>query len=371
MSVSSKPAGAKLLWLTVLAGAGVVASATAATVYAASDLQRVRARHDSAGLKLEASRDLAPLRALTDSLVAPLGALRPTDSATLTQVVALIAKPADSSLWIAHPPADSSPARAMAVYRRWARSTPLPAFWGMRADVLLRNEAHAIPTPDLRHVQQLAAANEAAADSALLAGDTDAALARARENIAGARHLVWQPRPADASTGRSMLTSGAKLLARTALQAQQPTLHASARRLVTLSNRVEPFPRAFVARPHVQPDDHALLAMAADTTLHAATRFLAIELMVAGACRSTREVLFGPTAERHNAIDAMIDATSDIPRLAELRPVYHQALDRLDGGPRPVVDSVNASESVTATLLRLVVPGSVQARIDACRDAGA
>ena len=376
MGVSPKSAAARLLWLTVLAGAGLVASATAATVYAAGDIQRRGARGDSsAGLNLSASRNLGPLRALTDSLVAPLGVSEPIDSTTLAQIVALVTSPADSALWIAHAPADTDANVALAAYRRWARSAPLPAFWGARPGFPGLADSRMLPMPRLQALKRLWIANEAAADSALLAGDTETALVRARENIAGARHLFWQPRPIDAMAGRSMLSSGAKLLARTALQAQQPTLHEAAQRLVTLAGAVAPIPPGFATPRGRTLGDRALLVVAGDTTLHPATRFLAIELTVSAACHSTREVLFGPTAERHASVDAMVGSARDIEHLVELRPAFHRTLDRLDRDPTGFTVGVEpaprSDESMGETLLRLMVPGTVQARIDACRRSGA
>ena len=365
MIVSSKSAGAKLLWLTVLAATGLVATATAATVFAAGDVQRLHARdRASATLRLEGSRNLLPLRALADSLVAPLGAAEPVDSLVLAQLVELVTSPADSAS-----------TRAMASYRGWARLRPLPAFWNSRAGFTDSPDPRSITALYGKPLQRLANANEAAADSALLAGDATTAMLRARENIAVAQHLLWQPHLWDAALGRKMMLSGAKLLARASLQGQQHTLHESAQRLVALATALQPIPRELMAPNRVYPSDSTLEQLARDRSLHPATRFHAIELMVESACRHPREVLFGPTMERHAAVDAMIDAARDISRLEELRPSFHRTLDRLEHDPQGLNEgfgvSSNSGDSSTGALLRVLVPDIVEARIDACRASGA
>lgn len=327
MSSSSKSAGAKLLWLTVLAATGLVATATAATVFAAGDLQRLHARDGaSASLRLEGSRNLLPLRALADSLVATVGV---------------------AELGVG----SGSRARSSAV-----------------------DDSRNTLATDAKALQRLVIVNEAAADSALLAGDAETALLRARENIGAAQHLLWRPQFAEAAQGRAMMLSGAKLLARAALQAQQHTLHASAQRLVVLTSAMQPVPLALQSG-RARPNDSTLQAWARDRSLHPATRVVAIELMVASACRSPREVLFGPTLERHAAIDAMISAASDIPQLAQLRSGFHRALDRLDEDPPAFTIGFAVAPSMVApsanVLLRVLVPDIVEARIDACRGSGA
>lgn len=377
MVARTRSAGEKLLWLTVLTAVGMLASATAATVYAAGDTQR---RHGKRvdfmrRLLLEPSRNVATIRTLADSLVSPLGVLPPIDSATLSRIVALISAPSDSAIWLAHAPADTTRAHALAVFRRWTRSEPLPAFWGVRPGFPGLAESASIPMSRLQPLKRLWKANEAEADSALLVGDTETALQRARENIAGARHLIEQPSPVDAMVGRVMLTDGVKLLARTALQADQPVLHSAAQRLLSLTRSLQPVPRNLWNMNRGEALEGRLLDLARDRTLHPATRFVAIELMVAGACASTREVLFGPSVARHQALNTMIDATRDIPRLVELRSSFHRTLDKLDHAPETFMGGTSqprpTHESMSATLLRLVVPTRVQARIDACYWTGA
>ena len=377
MSISSSSAGIKLLLLTALAGAGLVAGATAATVYAAGDGQRRSAGHaDSArALSADAGHHWEPVRALADSLAAPLGPATPLDSATLAQMVALVSSPADSATWIAHPIADTSLAAAMPVFRRWARAEPLPAFWGLRAGFPGLRDSRGLPMPRLSLIKQLWRASEADADSALLRGDTATALQRAREIIAGSRHLAWQPRPIDALVGRVMLADGAKLLARSALQADQPSLHSAALRLQQLTQAMQPVGAGLWQLPGGEANEARLRDIARDRAMHPAARLVAIERMIALSCLTTRDVLFGPSAVRRTNVVAMIREASDIPRLAELRPAFLRTLTTLDETPELFMTAPNANgatnESAMQSLLRLVVPRKVQARIDACRYAGA
>ena len=380
MNVSAKSAGAKLLLLTLLSAAGLLASATAATVYAAGRTQRsVGGRATSStAVNFDAARHWESIQALSDSLLEPLGPRHMVDSTTLRAVVALVAVKADSARWIPHGAADTARTQSLATFRRWARSEPLPAFWGLRVGMAGIADHRAIPSPRLQIMKQLWKANEAQADSALVRGDAQTALERARENIAGARHLMFQPWPISALVGRVMMMDGAKLLARSALQADQPALKTAALRLEAMSRALAIMPRgglsalnASFADPH---DDH-LPAMARDRSLPPATRYLAVELMVAATCLSTRDVLFGPSQARHAAVDAMFDDTRDISRMNELRPLFHRTLTVFDESPERDLMAASvrqpADEAWGETLLRLVVPRKVQARVDFCRQFGA
>ena len=379
MNVSAKSAGAKLLLLTLLSAAGLLASATAATVFAAGrTLRSEGARANfSPAVNLDASRHWESIRVLSDSLIEPLGPLHAVDSSTLRAIVALIAVTADSSRWISHLAADTASTPSLATFRRWARSEPLPAFWGLRVGMAGIADQRAIPSPRLQIMKQLWRANEAQADSALVHGDALTALDRARENIAGARHLMFQPWPISALVGRVMMMDGAKLLARSALQADQPALHTAALRLEAMSRALAIMPRGGLRALDASvadPQDDQLPAMARDRSLTPATRYLAVELMVAGTCLSTRDVLFGPSQARHAAVDEMFDETRDINRMNELRPLFHRTLTVFDESPERELIAAGmrppADEAWGETLLRLVVPRKVQARVDFCRQFG-
>jgi hypothetical protein len=374
MGVSSSSAGSKLLLLTLLTGAGLVAAGTAATVYAAGDVQRREAHRASSvsGARTD-GRNWRTLAALADSLTAPLGARAPLDSGYLAQLVDLVAAPRDSASWIPHQHPAAGLDDSLALFRRLAYVEPLPAFWGARAGFAGLDDSRGVPSHRLQTLKALSTRNEADADSALVRGDTSEAMLRARENVAVARQLVLQPHPLDALVGRTLMKSAAALLARAALQAGQPSTHSAAQRLQSVTQSWKIASEGTFAGPRGPLNDDDLRAIARDRSVHPATRFLAIERMVVAACLSTRDVLFGPGAERHEAIDAMIHDTRDIPRVHELQPLLHRTLDHLAQDPAtfmgPTWKRSTQQEPVHEALLRLFVPRTIQARIDVCRAA--
>ena len=379
MRTSTPTTGAKLAILTLLAGSGVLVCATAATVYTAGAPRRHE--HVNARNSPEPTRSWEPLRALSDSLVAPLAgtasAQSPIDSALLVAMVALVAAPPDSLTWIPHADADTTSSRAIVTYRAWSRAAVLPPFWGLRAELHAAQDIRATPSPRLQVVKRLWKYNEAAADSALAHGDVQTALLRARENIAGARHLLWQPTPIAALVGRVMMADGAKLLARVALQADQPSLHTAAQRLETMvrsSNIMLSSSQLAIQRMSSEPNSGRLTEQAGDRTLHPATRFMAVELMVGSTCANTREVLLGPSPARFVAVEALVDSMHDIPRMRELKPLLRQTLSRFARVDEESLRAFGMREPIDASwsdaLIRAFVPTSVQTRADFCKIVG-
>jgi len=364
MSGSPQSVGIRLLLRTLLSGVGLLVSATAASVYVAGDPQRQVAGasgREAAGL-LTAARSSAPLEALVDSLIEPLGPFEAADSATVLRMAALVSGPGHHQAFLPSPddPAGDS---ALPVFRAWARSTRMPTFWLYRPGFPSTADIRTLPVLRLPSLDSLFAANEQAADSALVRGDVERALQHARENIAAARHLLWQPLAYDAVVGRERLRDAAALLARSALQADQPLLHGGAQRLLRLTQSVRDAfstPWSRQSTLGADPDDRSLLQLAGDHAAFPASRLSALDQVVLGSCVSTRDMLFGSSAARHAAIDRLGHAMRDVPRVAELRPLYHRALDAFD-------HATPAPTSGSDQLLRFLVPSSVGARVDFCR----
>lgn len=380
MRAATPSTGAKLLLLTALTASGLLASATAATVYVAGAPQRPGASATRAGggtdgsasMRFDGSRSGPALAALIDSLLEPIGPTATPDSANVSQMVALIAGDSTGGpapAWRPHLAPAQSPDARLRIYRRWARSEQMPPFWAYTQGFPGVHASRDMPVTHIAALRALAAANESEADSALVHGNVEEAFERARENIAAARHLVWQPFPIDALIGRALLSNAAKLLARTALQGNQPTVHTQATRLHSLSVNalIAPKPTWNVFSHYgASPDDPRLFAVAGDTTLFPATRMLAIESMVAGACLNTREVLFGALPARHEAIDQLLTLTSDVPRAQELAPALHGSLAQFDAATMAASQTVRDEWSISAQVLAWLVPSSVSARARAC-----
>ena len=371
--VTRSTAGKKLLLMTLLTGAGLTAGGTAATVYAAGDVQRREsAQNGSAATSVQdITRQWRPILALADSLTASVRGRERLDSAYLRTLVALVAAPGDSLRWIAHATTSFDERGALATVRRLAYIDSLPAFWGARSPAPNDSEHFGVPGPRLQILKRAFNANVAEADSSLVHGDTADALLRARENVAAARQLFAQPRVLDALVGRTLLRDASKLLARAALQAQEPSLHSAALRLQNGAQALDIGGGRALLMGGASVSDEQLLALARDRKAHPASRLLAVEKAVAAACLNTRDVLFGPSAERFQLVDGMIADLSDIPRANELRRLYDHRLSQLAHDPSAILGREwkrsTINEPLSEALLRLVVPARVQARIDVCR----
>jgi DNA-binding transcriptional regulator YdaS (Cro superfamily) len=375
MTGSPRSVGIRLVLLTLLSGVGLVASATAATVYVAGDaLRRLSAAAPggtaSGALGVgsaftAATHASTPMAALVDSLIEPL--LDPLhvvaeDSAVRAKFALLVTSPQQRAVFAVQTTGTSASDSALSIFQAWARTTRAPALWEYRRGLPQVADIRTLPALRAPTIDSLFRANEAAADSALVYGDTATALRRARENIAAAGQLLWQPLPYDAVIGRARLQDAAALLARTARQADDPHLHSAAQRLQRLAQAARPaFPTPWSRHSPraADPQDPRLSQMASDRAAFPASRVAALDQLILGGCVSTREMLFGVSPARHAAIDRLTLAMRDIARIDELRPLYHRVLDAFD--------DAEPAAAPTSQLLRLLVPQSVNARVDFCR----
>ena len=358
----------------------VLTTATAASVYVAGD----SARRATAGVKRVASVALldpethrrgAAVHALIDSLVAPLGVLPPMDSAMLRDAVGLLGGLEHPDVWIPFDPAHVAALDTVQFLREWSRHAPLPGYWGYRpvfggADYWAR-----LPIRQLRPVKRFALLTEAAADSALLAGDAESAMTRARELLSGARHLIDQPLYIDMMIGRYVLQRGARLLARASQQAQEPMTTGAAKRLdalVEANYALSQEERRALASFADTPEDGRLLAFVADRALPASIRAeTPLNAMVTAACRNPREMMFGLSSARRAAFDDMVEALADIPRIAEMSPLMRDALATFDAPHGFLAKRRGASHSETPRSLPfLLAPESLRARVEFCRFQG-
>ena len=372
----------KLLLSTVLVVSAVLTSATAASVFVASDAARRTVHQPQAGeFSLNPYRHTTEIHALLDSLLTPLDASSVLDSATLRAVVALTAhtdshdeRPGSNTVWIANPvPApDSLGFAQVALLRTWARSAPLPPLWGYRTGLGRPATPWELPTRAWRPLMLFIRQNEHEADSALLKGDVATATLRAQETIAAARHFTGQPTMMDMIVGRAIMMRGAKLLARTARQADQPTRSAQATRLAEFARVSYAIDRPQMVRLHelgAELSDGRLQAIAADRSLPAGIRMATLNAALLGACLRTREVLLGATAERNAAMAQLARAVSDIGRTEELTPAYFKALAEFDEpGPIHRLRGIGRRhEADDATPVQWMVSSGVRMRYAFCR----
>ncbi len=375
----------KLLLSTVLVVAAALTTGTAASVFVASDSARRSAQGGlPPELSLDAHRRTAAIHALQDSLLLPLGPLPALDAATLRSVVALTqhaGRPGETpaaAVWTVPPTAasDSLSSAAYVMLRRWARSAPLEALWGYREGLGDPANPWVIPGRAWPLLMRYAKHNTQEADSALVHGAPEAAMERARETIAAARHFADQPTAADMLVGRALLMDGADLLARAARQGDAPTIVSQARRLSQLAQAnyalAQP-ERASLNAMAVDPADGRLEQIAADRSLPHAWRLAALDAVVVGACLRTREVLLGATEDRRKLLAQMGVGVADIPRAGELVPVYRRALDAFDiEGLASHLNALHRPDGGRATNrvetpMQWLVPAGVRHRYAFCR----
>lgn len=152
------------------------------------------------------------------------------------------------------------------------------------------------------------------ADSALLRGEVHAAKLEAAALLAASRGLLDQPDLATMTDGWTLLQQGARLLARTAQQGDEPMLVSAARRLEAMARTVYTLSRderRAWERLAETPDDGRLLDIVGDPTRPLALRTdAAASVLVRGACMSAKEVIFGISTSRR-AVFGSILATLD------------------------------------------------------------
>jgi hypothetical protein len=349
----------RLLLLALLGTIAAVTIGTAATVVAATDPGR-RATVDGEGAAaperfaewLEASRRARTLRARIDSAVAPLGRTEALDSAEVRRVVAVLQQApragspthaAGGLAWIAAPAAldDSTD---LALLRRWARGAPLPTLWGLRTDLDDVPTLHHLPIRSAGRLRWFWTARSEAIASALTRGEHDAARESALELLAASGHFLDQPYPIDVLFGRVLARQGLKELMLVTQQAGDSAAFAGAGSLLADVDAMRVLPQGGMSRLGslgADASDARLGALAADRSLHPATRLVAVERALAGACLSPREMLLGAGAERRALVARLHAAMGDLDRMGDLAPVSMRTLDAFDD-PRALLATMDA-----------------------------
>ena len=368
----------RLLFAIVGLVCAVLTTATAASVYVAGDPSR-RATKQLTRVPLiypQTHKQGAAIHSLLDSLVAPLGTLPPMDSAMLQDAVGFLGNPADLDAWIPFDTARAASLDTLEFMREWSKRKPLPAFWGYRMVAGPKNRywAHA-PVRQLRPAKRFALLNEAVADSALLVGDAETAMTRARELLAGSRHLIDQPMFIDMMIGRYMLQRGARLLTRSAQQAGEPMIAGAARRLDAMAGAnysVSEEERRALAALGETPQDGRLVAFVGDRALPAAIRAeTPLAAMLSAACVNPREMIFGLSSARRAALDDVVKALSDIPRMSEMAPLMRDAMETFESPAAFLAKQRKAGAKPQAhSLVSLLVPATLRQRVEFCRFQG-
>lgn len=387
--------------------------ATAATVIVASDVTRERERVQEHGAVTSVSvsearaalSTMPSLRATIEALAAPLAPFAPADSLTIAlMTVQWDSRPAQHRAVFApsraemHP--DVAPAGSMSdandvvlalrgeklldsaqlgrvlsdtasawldVWRRFARSAPLPPLWGYRDGLPGVSSSFDLPMRSYNGVRQLYLLNEAVGRLALTRGDARTALLRAQENVAATRHYLDSPILTDFSFGRSIAVQAGRLIADAARALGDSATLALA---VSLEQLAANSSASFVAlnraaeRDAASPTGTLAMELFDDEKLPFAVRVEILYAMISGACGHTREVLFGFAPQREQ-------------RLAELaaqhrgHPVFGPMLGLMPAAARQVRENPTSllapTAWPTAGSLDGLLPDAVAARAVLCQ----
>ena len=387
--------------------------ATAATVIVASDVTRerelVQAHGSASGVSLEAARaelsQMPSLRALVDSLAAPLAPFERADSVTIARLTAQwdTAMRPQRAVFATAPelrPSSERPATPMSVllsvaravrgdsaidhealasvladsssdwlasWRRFARSEPLPPFWGYREGLVGVTSMFDLPLRQYSGARYLMLLNEVVGRVALQRGDVAAAEARGRENVAASRHYLDSPVLADFAFGRSIALAGTRLLTAAAEARGASAVLAQARALEAMTQSggmaTQALTRA-AERDAASPAGQLAYELFDDEKLPFAVRVEILYAAISGACNHTREVLFGFDPSREARLAALAARHAQ-------HPVFGEALRLIPPTARRVREAPASLLSPdvwpTAGLLDRLLPDGVAQRAVLCQ----
>jgi hypothetical protein len=387
--------------------------ATAATVIVASDVTRERERVQEHGAVASVSVNEAraalstmpSLRAAIESLAAPLAPFEPADSLTIAlMTVQWDSRPAQHravfapSRVEAHPGA--TPASSLSdlnnlvlalrgervadaaqrdrvladtttpwlgIWRRFARSAPLPPLWGYREGLPGVSSSFDLPVRGYNGVRHLQLLNEAAGRVALERGDAHTALVRARENVAATRHYLDSPLLADFTLGRSIAVQAGRLAADAARALGDSatfTLAMSLEQLAANSSASFLALNRAAERDAASPAGTLAMELFDDEKLPFAVRVEILYATIAGACSHTREVLFGFAPEREQRLADLAARHRDHPAFGPMLGLMPAAARRVRENPTSLLSS---EVWPTAGAMDGLLPDAVAARALLCQ----
>jgi hypothetical protein len=387
--------------------------ATAATVIVASDVTRERERLREHGAvstvsvaEARAALSTMPsLRAAVDSLTAPLAPFAPADSITIAlMTVQWDSRPPQHRAVFASAQRDEQPvdvptssldalngvlrglrgeaaldsvqaARVLAdtastwlaVWRRFARSAPLPPLWGYRDGLPGVTSSFDLPIRSYSGARHLQLLNEAVARHALAMGNAATAAQRGRENLAASRHYLESPILADFLFGRSLAHSSSRLLADAARAMGDSATLTLASTLEQLSASTS---ASFMAlnraaeRDAASPSGTLAMELFDDDKLPFAVRVEILYATLSGACGHTREVLFGFSPEREQRLATLAATHRDHPAFGPLLGLMPSAARRVREAPTSLL---SPDVWPTAGALDGLLPEAVAARAVLCQ----
>jgi hypothetical protein len=379
----------------------------------ASDVTRERERVQAHGAVAsvsvsqarEALATMPSLRATIDSLAAPLAPFEPADSLTIAlMTVQWDSRPAQHRAVFAPARVEAHSAAAPAgslsdlhdvvlalrgerasdaarrdrlladtasawlgIWRRFARSAPLPPLWGYRDGLPGVSSSFDLPIRGYNGVRHLQLLNEAAGRVALAQGDAHTALLRARENVAATRHYLDSPLLSDFAFGRSIAVQASRLVADAARVLGDSATLALARSLEQLAANSS---ASFLAlnraaeRDAASPSGTLAMELFDDEKLPFAVRVEILYATIAGACGHTREVLFGFAPEREQRLAELAARHRTHPTFGPMLGLMPAAARRVRENPTSLL---SADVWPTAGALDGLLPDAVAARAVLCQ----
>ena len=389
----------------------IVVCGTAASVVVASEatgkltaVTNTRKHFAARKQAADAFRDHGATALLIDSLLVPLGPrpqARLSDVAAITalnnvgraqnpvwEVSPLVPMPGDlpkfrsrrsltawvdsaDATWLVEAVADTS-SPWIPIFRRFARSQPLPSLWGYRAGLPGVQDTRDLPIRSFAVMRTLFAMNEGAGVLALRSGQYAAARERALENISASRHFMEQPILIDALVGRIQFNAGIHLLMLAAERSGDSLTLNMARGLDSASKRSFPGPRHLMV-DETDASSHAAEMVVGNRALHPAYRIEAIASIILGGCRKTPEVVLGFKGSRRESLERAVESVSDIPRGKELAQQYVRFFDYAMSNAQADVAPQRGTLLDRSDLLKLfswMVPPGVRARASLCLEQG-
>jgi hypothetical protein len=232
----------------------------------------------------------------------------------------------------------------LGLWRRLARSAPLPALWPYRSGfrgvanpwVLPRARTDSGVASYLAGARETAAQNRDAALLALARGDKATALLRLRENVAVGRQLMGTPLVGHSLAGLDIVASASRAMAAVGRRTRDAAVIVQAQRLTEAVTQLAQEMTDSWRRHRLlmaDPVSPIGLRFVGDTTLPPAVRWQLIAGIVGGACNSVREESFGVDPRRGDVLTRAGELAADIPRTDEWVALNRRTLERLLGDP--------------------------------------
>lgn len=258
----------------------------------------------------------------------------------------------------------------LAPWRALARSAPLPVLWLYSEQLGQLRDPYGIPDIPFGASKELAGRNASAALLAFAAGDAGLAATRLRENVAAAGQLARAPMLLSQFVAHTIISEAASMLGHVAEARADSALAREARALAGAVGQRPSGHRMVQALPawFADPADPRGPALVGDRSLPPGQRVIAASGVITGYCMRARELLFGVSPARRDALRAAGAQLADVEGADAMIALYGRWLDDLIERPRDTFRTMGRErdERRLARSASRPVVGGVSARLYAC-----